>query len=127
MNKRIQYYEIVKMQKRSGNKYHAKKTEYNGHVYDSKHEAAIAMQLDLLMKEKDPADRILSITPHPKKYDLIVNGVKISSYTPDFLVEYASGKIEIVDAKSKITAKKNDYVMRKKLMKALYDIDIIEM
>lgn len=127
MSERVSIFEVIQAQRRTGNKYRAIKTTFNGHQYDSKHEAAIAEQLYLLMHEKDPADRILSITPHPETYQLIVNGIKISSYTPDFRVEYESGRVDIIDAKSSITKKKNDYVMRKKLMKALYDIDIIEM
>lgn len=121
-----QLYEVTKLPKRRG-KYNAQKTEFDGHVFDSKHEAAIAQQLKLLMSAKDPAQRIAELEYHPKKYDLIVNGVKVSHYTPDFRVVYADGRTEIIDAKSSITKKKNDYVIRKKLMKALYDIEIIEM
>ena len=120
-----QYYEVVKPQRRG--KYNAIKTEYNGHTYDSKHEAHVAEMLDLRKKEKNPADRILSVTPHPKRFSLRVNDVLVSSYTPDFMVEYASGKVEYIDAKSEITRKKNDYVIRKKLMRALYGIEIIEL
>lgn len=125
MNNKISHYEVV-IDSRRTNKYGAKKTEYNGHMYDSIHEAQVAMDLDLLMKEKNPADRIIAVTPHPPKYDLVVNGVKISHYTADFKVEYESGKIEIIDAKSSVTKKARDYVMRKKLMRALYGIEIIE-
>lgn len=121
-----QLYEVTKLPKRRG-KYNAQKTEFDGHVFDSKHEAAIAQQLKLLMSAKDPAQRVTELEYHPKKYDLIVNGVKVSHYTPDFRVVYADGRTEIIDAKSSITKKKNDYVIRKKLMKALYDIEIIEM
>lgn len=125
MNNKIPHFEVV-IDSRRNNKFGAKKTEYNGHVYDSKHEAQVAMDLDLLMKEKDPADRIVKVTPHPPSYPLVVNGVKISSYTADFKVEYESGKVEIIDAKSGPTKKVEGYRLRKKLMKALYDIDIIE-
>lgn len=121
-----QLYEVIQTPKKRG-KYNAKKTEYDGHVFDSKHEAACAEQLNLLKSAKDPTQRVVELEYHPKKYDLIVNGVKISHYTPDFRVVYADGRTEIVDAKSVVTKKKNDYVMRKKLMKALYDIEIIEM
>lgn len=127
MTERIKWYEVEKLSRKKTNKYNAVRTEYNGHTYDSKHEAHVAMQLDLLRKEKDASDPIVSIEPHPKPYVFIVNDVKITSYTPDFVVTYASGKKEIIDAKSPPTRKHEGYRIRKKFMKAIYGIEVIEM
>lgn len=120
-----QFFEIERKEKK-GNKYNAKKTEFNGHIFDSKHEAKVAEDLELEKHEKNPVDQILSIEYHPPRYDMIVNGLKITHYTADFKVTRRSGKVEIIDAKSDPTRKKRDYVIRKKLLKALYGIDIIE-
>lgn len=119
-------YEVVFGKKGGGNKFHAKKTEYNGHVFDSKHEAKVAEDIDFMMLDKGDSNPIVDVVYHPPRYDMIVNGIKITHYTADFKVTRKDGSVEIWDAKSPPTRKKSDYVMRKKLLKALYDIDIVE-
>ena len=126
MSERIKYYEVVKLTSKKGNKYNAKKTEYNGHSYDSKHEARVAQYLDLLLKEKDARDTVIKWIPHPKKFTFTVNGKKITSYTPDFMVKYSSGKVEYWDAKSEATRKAEAYRIRKKWLLAEYGIDVKE-
>jgi hypothetical protein len=60
------------------------------------------------------------------KYDLVVNGVKIGFYKADF-VTYKHGKIlEVIDVKSEMTKKLPVYRLKKKLLKAIYNIDIVE-
>lgn len=61
-----------------------------------------------------------------KKYEFIVNGVKVSSYKADFVVYHHDGSREVVDVKSPITRTLNDYVIRRKLMLALFGIKVIE-
>lgn len=60
------------------------------------------------------------------RYVIVVNGIKITSYRADFVLEYPDGSFRIVDVKSDMTRKLNDYVMRKKLMKACFGIEIYE-
>lgn len=59
------------------------------------------------------------------RYELVVNGVFIAAYHMDFRVTYKDGRVEHVDCKSEptITAL---YKVKRALMKALYDIDLIE-
>ncbi len=59
------------------------------------------------------------------RYELIVNGILIASYDLDFRITYATGVIEYVDCKSTAT-KTPLYMMKKKLMKALHDIELKE-
>lgn len=105
-----------------GAKYGNKITEYDGRKYHSKKEAGYARELDMLSKARVDAQRVVSWLPQVK-YRLEVNGVKIADYILDFKVEYADGRVEYVDVKGVRTG---EYVMKKKLMKALFNIDIIE-
>jgi hypothetical protein len=60
------------------------------------------------------------------KYDLIVNGIKIGFYKADF-VTYKDGEVlDVIDVKSEMTKKLPVYRLKKKLIKAIYKIDIIE-
>ncbi len=60
------------------------------------------------------------------RYDLVVNGVKIGFYKADF-VTYKHGKVlEVIDVKSEMTKKLPVYRLKKKLLKAIYNIDIVE-
>lgn len=126
MSERIKYWETEKLKSKKANKYNAKKTEYNGHTYDSKHEANVARYLDLLLSEKSASDRVVAWEPHPNSFIFTVNDVKITSYTPDFKVTYSSGKVEWWDAKSEATRKAEAYKIRKKLMLAHYNIQVKE-
>lgn len=71
----------------------AKKSEYNGSLYDSKFEAQIAMELDMQMK----AGEILKIE-RQVKIPLIVNGYVVCDYYIDFIV-YRDGETEFIEAK----------------------------
>lgn len=61
-----------------------------------------------------------------RRYKLIVNGIQVSSYRADFVVIHWDNSEQIVDVKSSFTRTLNDYIIRKKLMKALFGIDIYE-
>jgi hypothetical protein len=39
------------------------------------------------------------------------------TYKPDFRLTYLDGSVEVVEVKSKCTAKEPDYIMRRKLFK----------
>ena len=96
------------------NKYNARKTVMCGHVFDSKREAEI--YLDLLSRKQH--GEIIRIGLQPS-YTLL-EGFKDNAgykqlpitYTPDFLVRYADGHTEVVEVKG---MKTRDYILRKKL------------
>lgn len=59
------------------------------------------------------------------RYELIVNGVFICAYLLDFKITYADGHVDHVDCKSAPTMTAL-YRVKKQLMKALHEIDLIE-
>jgi hypothetical protein len=99
------------------NKYSAIKTEVDGIIFDSKREAARFTELRLLERADKISDLRLQV-----KYDLIVNGHKIGSYTSDFEYE-EEGKHIVEDCKG---LRHRDYIWRRKLMLALFGITIRE-
>ena len=99
------------------NKYNARKVEIDGYIFDSKKEAKRYQELCLLER----AGEIEIIEIHPR-WKLVVNGVLIGRYTADFMYK-DNGKMVVEDVKGVRT---RDYVLRKKLMKALYGIEIKE-
>ena len=58
------------------------------------------------------------------KYDLSVNGIKITSYKPDFVYDLPDGTLIVEDVKSPATAKLEGFRIRCKLMKAIHGIDV---
>jgi hypothetical protein len=98
-------------------KYRNQKTEVNGITFDSKKEALRYGQLRLLEKLGLIQDLKLQV-----KFPLVVSGVKIGSYICDF--QYQEGHtIKTEDVKGMRTPV---YNLKKKLVKALYGIDIRE-
>lgn len=106
-------------------KYGNKKTEYDGRKYDSKKEADHASFLDMLKCATNQADKVKSWAPQVRYY-LDVNGVHICDYVADFVVTFTDGHVEVQDVKSEFTRKLPVYRLKKKLMKACRDIDIVE-
>jgi len=94
------------------NKYGARKTEYNGVMYDSKRESEYARELDLRVRAHD----ILS-WQRQVKYPMIVKDIKITTYVADFVITHNNGHIEIVDIKGVETPV---FKLKAKLLKALY-------
>jgi len=102
------------------NKYNARKTVVDGVTFDSAKESRRYSELKLLEK----AGVIHSLTLQPR-FDLIVNGTKCGFYKADF--KYVENSREVVeDVKSPMTAKLPVYRLKKKLVKAIYGIDIVE-
>jgi hypothetical protein len=98
------------------NKFHAKKVTIDGIEFDSKRES------EYYKRYKDDKS-IAKIECHPK-YTLLdsfrdCNGKaeRAITYKPDFRLTYADGSIEVIEVKSKRTAKEPDYIMRRKLFK----------
>jgi hypothetical protein len=103
------------------NKFNAKKTVVDGITFDSKREAQVYGELKL----REKAGEIYDLTIHPK-YELDVLGTVICRYTADFCFYESAppNEFRVVDVKSPPTAKKRDFVMTRKLMRACYGIDV---
>lgn len=102
-----------------GNKFNAVKVKLDGYTFDSKAEAKRWCELKLLEK----AGKVSWIKVHPR-YELYVNGQRIASYKADFLYTDERGRDRIEDVKSPATAKKRDFVLIRKLMRACHGIDV---
>lgn len=110
---------------RSGNKFNARKVVLDGITFDSGLEASRYQELVLLQRVGDISD----LEVHPPSYELIVTdtegyGALICKYTADFRYKQA-GKLVVEDVKGKPT-RTRDYMIRKKLMRALLGITIYE-
>lgn len=99
------------------NKYNAKKTEYNGMIYDSKKEALRAQQLDvmLLNGEVIKIERQVPIR-------CIINNKLVCKLVCDFVYTLANNQIIYEDVKGMVLPV---FKLKQKLVKALLDIDIV--
>jgi len=106
--------------KRSRSKYGNKKTTIHGITFDSKWES----ERYLYLKSLEKAGRIKDLELQPR-YNILVNDQKICAYVADFKYnkENADGIWEhiVEDAKGVETP---EFKLKKKLMKAVFDIDI---
>jgi hypothetical protein len=102
-------------------KYRAKKVKIDGIIFDSKKEGI--RYLSLLAKEKLNEISNLELQV---KYPCIVNDQKICTYIADFRYTDNNGNCIVEDVKSKFTQKDRVYRLKKKLIKALYDVAISE-
>lgn len=118
------YEEITKQVEREAEelmKYKNIKVTVNGITFDSKKEAGYYNVLKLKQLAK-----IIDSFEMQVRYDIIVNRHKIGFYKADF-VTYKDGKvIDVIDVKSEMTKKLPVYRLKKKLIKALYGFDIVE-
>ena len=102
-------------------KYRNHKTEYMGIQFDSRKEADRYQELLLLER----AGLISNIELQPR-YDLRVNGHKLGFYRGDFRYkDVATDTVVLEDVKSPVT-RTAVYMLKKKLVKALYDVEITE-
>lgn len=98
-------------------KYNNKRTIVDGLKFDSKKEAERYSHLKLLEKAG-----VISKLKLQQPYKLIINGFHVCTYISDF--EYLQdGKKVIEDAKGVRTSV---YIIKRKLMKAIYNIEIKE-
>ncbi len=108
------------------NKFNAKKIIIGGFLFDSKKEGLYYYQLLLLKKAEKESERVVKIELQPR-YDIVVNKKKIGFYKADFKTTYADKRIEIVDVKGlKKGSAYQLFRLKKKLVEALYNIEIIE-
>lgn len=101
------------------NKFHAIRTEVDGRMFDSKREAAVYQDLRQLEQGGYISDLRCQV-----KYDFVVNGIACGGYVADF-VYLEDGMTIVADVKSGPT-KTAVYRLKKKLMLALYGIEIKE-
>ena len=105
-------------------KYHAKKTEVDGIMFDSIKEAARYTQLKRM--EQDGRIKNLQLQV---RYRLIPTqrGFRRTErpcdYIADFRYELEDGRIVVEDTKGVRTA---DYIIKRKLMRWIYDIEVVE-
>ena len=101
------------------NKFHAKKVTIDGIEFDSKRES----EYYLHFVDVANAGLITKIEVHPRYIlldsfkDCDGKTERAITYKPDFRLTYADGSVEVVEVKSKRTAKEPDYIMRRKLFK----------
>lgn len=130
--------EQVKISKKRGSKYRNVKTVVDGITFDSKKEAQRYAELRMMELSGE-----IENLECQKVYDLTIEDmhsigqhrgpvmVSICKYKADF--SYSTpfrpgirGKDIVEDVKSEITRKNPVYRIKKKLMKAIYGIDILE-
>ena len=100
-------------------KYRNIKVELNGIHFDSKKEAAQYKKYLLLKKVGEITDFQMQV-----RYDLAINGVKLGFYKADFVVTWKSGLVRVVDVKGIRTPV---YILKRKLMLAIWGIKILEL
>lgn len=98
-------------------KYNNQKTEVDGIVFDSKHEAKRYRELKLM-----EAGKLISKLELQPRFVIVINGVKVCTYVGDFRYEEAGGTV-VEDAKGMRTAM---YRLKKKLVNACFGIVIKE-
>jgi len=94
-------------------------TIVDGQRFDSKKEARRFVELSLLQRAGAISD-----LKRGERYQFYHNDVKIGSYKPDF--EYTENGEKIVEDVKSTSTKTQAYMLRKKMMKAFYGIEIRE-
>jgi hypothetical protein len=110
-------YGAVVFRQRYGNKYGAKKTEFNGRKYDSKFEAGVAEELYL----RQQAGEIVAVEPQYKIevwcYRSDGSPAFKVSHKVDFRIELPDGSFELIEAKGVETP---DYIWRRKFLEHIW-------
>lgn len=113
------------------NKYNAKRLQTSVGTFDSMAEYKYFIQLNLMSNANKLSDRVINIE-RQKTFNFVVNGIKITSYRADFVVTYADGTTKVIDVKNpyllgkgKSTPAAQNFNYKKKLMKAIYGIEVI--
>lgn len=104
-----------KPKKRS--KYGNTRTERDGRMFDSKHEADVYDQLQLRLRAGELRGVIC------QQAFLLPGGVK---YVADFVALKSDGTYDVIDAKSEITRKDRVYRLKRRQMKEVMGIEIVE-
>ena len=99
-------------------KYRNKKTTVGDRVFDSKLEAGRFVSLKRLQESN-----LISGLQCQVSFSIEVNGLLVCKYVADFVYLDIDGRRVVEDAKGVRT---RDYILKKKLMKAVHGIEIIE-
>lgn len=122
---KISVEEFRKLNKR-GNKYNAKKTEYNGRMFDSKKEADFAKHLQYLRHARKQEERVVVIE-YQIPFPVYVKNQYVFTYIADFRVRYADKHETVFDVKgTKVGAAYAMFRLKKKCVEAFYHIIIEE-
>ncbi len=100
-------------------KYGNKKILADGIRFDSEKEWLRYTQLSLALK----SGLIKKLEVHPK-FELAVNGEKVCTYVADFAYEVLACSQKVVEDTKGVRTK--DYIIKKKLMKAVHGIEVRE-
>ena len=98
-------------------KYGAKKTEYNGYIYDSKFEAGVAQELDWRLKAGEIKDWERQFKVEMWAYDKDGNPALKKTHKIDFRVHELDGSYTLLEAKGVET---QDYRDRRKWLMKLW-------
>lgn len=110
----------------TSNKFGAVRTEYGGRTFDSRKEAAYARSLEMLRKASLPRERVVDVQ-YQVPYEMVVNGVRVCKYILDFKVTYGNERVDHVDVKGyRKGSSYSVFSLKRKLMRALFGIDITE-
>ena len=99
------------------NKYGAKRSEYNGKIYDSKFEASVAGELDLRKRVGDIKDFDTQYRIEVDVCDKNGNVVAHKRHKVDFRLHLNDGSYELLEAKGVITA---DYQWRRDVVVGIW-------
>ena len=80
---------------RKRNKFNAKKTIFNGRKYDSKGEAGLAQDIDLLRRSGE----VIKVEPQQTFNLYGQNGSRVCTHRPDFLLTFKDGHREVWEYK----------------------------
>lgn len=105
-------------------KYGNIKTVYQGFTYDSRKEAGYARRLEHLKHAHNLSDRVVRIERQvPFPITVGAHRRAVATYYADFRVTYGDNRQEVVDVKG---ARTSVYILKKKLVEEIYQINIIE-
>jgi hypothetical protein len=103
-------------------KYRNQPVDMDGHHFDSKREAQRYCELKVL----EQAGEIDGLVLQPS-WEFKANGIKICKYVADFgYMPKGMAVMVVEDVKSKATAKNPVYRLKKRMMKAYWGIDVVE-
>lgn len=116
-----EYKDHEENKKYKAGKFLAIRVKVDGLLFDSKKEAEYYGTLKLRMKTGD-----IRSFRRQVRYKIVINGVLITTYVADFVVENWDGSKQVIDVKSSFTKTLAPYRMKRQLMLALYRIKIME-
>lgn len=108
--------EAIRKSKR--NKYGNRRVIVDGMAFDSQHEADYYFSTLLPWKQIGELKLLLRQVPFE-----LPGGIK---YIADFLTVDKDGEVTVIDAKSEATRKNRTYINKRKQVKAIYGLDILE-